>query len=121
MSEHHLQRIEALITQAQEFLYLIQRNQAPDMDTFDYVQKTQFEALRDLGPIDPNTQYLSQIRVRMQYLEGLNREMIEVIKKLLADSRNQLKTRSVQRRGISGYQRSLFGRNRGKGVWRGRG
>jgi hypothetical protein len=121
MSEYHLQCIESLITQAQEFLYTVQRNQAPNMDTFDHVQKTQFESLKALGPISHTTPYLNQIRVRMEYLESLNREMIEVIKKLLADSRNQLKARTTQRRGISGYQRSLFGRNRGKGVWRGRG
>ena len=121
MSANHLQHIEALITQAQEFLYAVQRNQAPDMDSFDHIQKTQFQALKALGPVPPDTPYLSQIRVRMEYLESLNREMIEVIKKLLTDSRNQLKAKTTQRRGISGYQRSLFGRNRGKGVWRGRG
>ena len=121
MSAQHLQRIEFMIKHAQEFLYTVQRNIAPDMDLFDENQAKYFELLKVLGPVPLNSPYLVQIRSRMMYLESLNTEMVKVIKKLLNDSRNQLKTTSTRKRGMSGNQRSLFGRSRGKGIWRGQG
>ncbi len=121
MSAKHLQKVEALIHHAQNFLYTVQKNQAPDIEAFDLVHTEHFEALKELGQISWTTPYLNQIKMRMLYLESLNAEMIKVIKKLLSDSRNRLKTTSTHRRGISGYQRSLFGRSRGKGIWRGQG
>jgi hypothetical protein len=58
----------------------------------------------------------------MVYLDEFNNEMIKVIRKLLSDSRNQLQSTSTRKRGLTGYQRSLFGRQtRGKGKWRGQG
>lgn len=121
MSEQHLHRVEALIHHAQQFLYSVQRNQAPDMDAFDAGHIEHFEALKALGPIAQTSPYLSQIQTRMLYLESLNDEMVKVIRKLLSDSRNRLKDSSTKKRGLTGYQRSLFGQNRGKGKWRGRG
>jgi hypothetical protein len=121
MSQAHLQRVEALIKHAQTFLYQVQRNEAPDLDEFNAGHYEHFEALKQLGPIPTSSPYLSQIGMRMQYLDDLNSEMIEVIKKLLSNSRNQLSTTSTRKRGLTGYQRSLFGRSRGKGKWRGQG
>ena len=121
MSAEYLQHLEEMIHHAQEFLYSMQRNIAPNMDTFDEIQASNFEKLKSLGPVDIRSPYFTQIRARLLYFESLNDEMIKVIKKLLSDSRNKLKKTSTSRRGISGYQRSLFGRSRGKGMWRGRG
>ena len=121
MSELHLRRVEALIQNAQGFLYSVQRNEAPDMASFDEKHTEHFDALRALGPVHPNSPYLSQIQTRMLYLEQLNSEMINVIRKLLSDSRNSLQKSSTHKRGLTGYQKSLFGQSRGKGVWRGRG
>jgi hypothetical protein len=121
MSEHHLRRVEALIKNAQTFLYSIQKNEAPDLETFDQQQVEHFEALKGLGPVSLASPYMVQIRTRMAYLEELNTEMVQVIKKLLSDSRNSLQKSSSHKRGLTGYQRSLFGQSRGKGKWRGRG
>jgi hypothetical protein len=121
MSELHLQRVEALIHHAQAFLYSVQRNEAPDLEAFDAAHVEHFEALKALGPVSATSFYLAQIRTRMTYLEELNAEMIKVIRKLLSDSRNQLQTSSTRKRGLTGYQRSLFGQSRGKGKWRGQG
>lgn len=121
MSEQHLHRIEALIHHAQQFLYSVQRNEAPDLEAFDTAHGEHFEALKSLGPIHPSSHFLQQYQMRMLYLESLNDEMVKVIKKLLSDSRNQLQTTSDRKRNLTGYQRSLFGNSRGKGKWRGRG
>ena len=121
MSENHLRRVEALIHNAQSFLYKIQKNEAPDLETFDQQQVEHFTALKALGPVPLASPYLSQIRTRMIYLEELNTEMVKVIKRLLSDSRNNLQKSSTSKRGLTGYQRSLFGQSRGKGRWRGRG
>ena len=122
MSEVHLRRVEALIHNAQNFLYSVQRNEAPDLVNFDARHSEHFDALRALGPVPPTSPYLNQIQSRMLYLEQLNSEMINVIRKLLNDSRNSLQKSSTHKRGLTGYQRSLFGRqSRGKGKWRGRG
>ena len=120
MSVQHLQQVEALIKQAQEFLYTVQRNQAPDMDAFDRYHDEHFQSLKALGPVDLRSPYLPQLTSRMEYLESLNREMIQVVQRLLEHSRTKLQSRSTSRRGVTGYQRSLFGRPRGKGVWRGK-
>ena len=121
MSQDHLHQVEALIQHAQGFLYRVQRNEAPDLGTFDAAHAEHFERLQQLGPIHPNSPYVAQVSMRMQYLNDLNSEMIQVIRKLLSDSRNQLSTTSTRKRGLTGYQRSLFGRSRGKGKWRGQG
>ena len=122
MSERHLHCVEALIHHAQHFLYRIQRNEAPDLGAFDVGHDEHFEALKALGPISQTSPYLAQFQTRMVYLDELNNEMIKVIRKLLSDSRNQLQSTSTRKRGLTGYQRSLFGRqSRGKGKWRGRG
>ena len=122
MSQEHLQRVESLIHHAQHFLYSVQRNEAPDLGSFDTAHEEHFAALQALGQIQLESPYLPQIQMRMLYLDELNTEMIKVIRKLLSDSRNQLKTTSTRKRGLTGYQRSLFGRQgRGKGKWRGRG
>lgn len=121
MSEQHLMRVEALIQNAQNFLYSVQRDEAPDLENFDRIHIEQFENLKGLGPIMFSSPYMAQIRMRMLYLDELNAEMIKVIKKLLSDSRNSLQKSSTHKRGLTGYQRSLFGQSRGKGKWRGRG
>ena len=121
MSEHHLRRVEALIQNTQGFLYSVQRNEAPDLGAFDQRHAEHFEALRALGPIPLASPYMVQTRTRMLYLEELNTEMIKVVRKLLSDSRNSLQKSSTHKRGLSGYQRSLFGKSRGKGRWRGHG
>ena len=121
MSDQHLSRVEALIQNAQNFLYSVQRNEAPDMETFDQVHMEHFNFLRSLGPVTINSPYMAQLRMRMLYLDELNAEMIKVINKLLSDSRNSLQKSSTHKRGLTGYQRSLFGQSRGKGKWRGRG
>ena len=121
MSAQHLQVVEALIKHAQEFLYTVQRNQAPNIEVFDQYQTHLFSDLKRLGAIPHLSPFLNQIQTRMTYLESLNQEMILVIKKLLSDSRNKLSSASTTRRGLTGYQRSLLGRNRGKGIWRGQG
>ena len=122
MSEQHLQRVEALIHHAQRFLYQVQRNEAPNLEAFDAGHNEHFDELRALGTVELTSPYLPQIQMRMLYLDELNNEMIKVIRKLLSDSRNQLQSTSTRKRGLTGYQRSLFGRqNRGKGKWRGQG
>jgi hypothetical protein len=121
MSEQHLRRVEALIHNAQTFLYSVQRGEAPNLETFDQTHSEHFDSLRSIGPISLNSPYMTQIQARMVYLEELNAEMIKVIKKLLSDSRNSLQKSSTHKRGLTGYQRSLFGQSRGKGKWRGRG
>ena len=121
MSEQHLMRVEALIQNAQNFLYSVQRNEAPDLETFDRTHIEHFEYLKGLGPIMLSSPYMAQVRMRMLYLDELNAEMVKVIKKLLSDSRNSLQKSSTHKRGLTGYQRSLFGQSRGKGKWRGRG
>ena len=121
MSAQYLQHLEIMIKHAQEFLYSMQRNIAPNMEAFDQVQIRNFEILKSLGPIDVRSPYFSQIRARLLYFESLNDEMIKVIQKLLSDSKYKLKSTSTRRRGLSGYQRSLLGRSRGKGMWRGQG
>ena len=121
MSQEHLQQVEALVQHAQSFLYQVQRNEAPDLEGFDQAHGEHFEQLKQLGPIDSKSPYAAQASMRMRYLDDLNSEMIKVIRKLLSDSRNQLSTTSTRKRGLTGYQRSLFGRSRGKGKWRGQG
>ena len=121
MSAEYLHHLESMIQHAQEFLYSMQRNVAPDMDAFDEIQIRNFERLKSFGPIDIRSPYFSQIKARLLYFESLNDEMVKVIKKLLSDSKSKLKSTSTRRRGITGYQKSLFGRNRGKGIWRGQG
>lgn len=121
MSADYLHHLESMIQHAQEFLYSMQRNIAPDMDVFDEIQIRNFETLKSFGAVDIHSPYFSQIKARLLYFESLNNEMVKVIKKLLSDSKNKLKTTSTKRRGITGYQKSLFGRSRGKGMWRGQG
>lgn len=122
MSVAHLQVVEALIGQAQDFLTSVQQNVAPDMEAFDMAQAASFDALVALGPIDPASEYAEHLRGRMEYLETLNNEMVLVVRRLLGDARNDLQTTSTARRGLTGYQRSLMSSaSRGKGVWRGQG
>lgn len=121
MSEAHLQCVEKLISHAQTFLRTVQRNEAPDFEVFDRVQAELFEALKALGPVQIASPYMPQVRARMAHLEFLNREMIMVVKKLMGDTRTKLQSSSTNRRAMTGYQRSLFGRSgRGKGIWRGK-
>jgi hypothetical protein len=121
MSAAHLQCVEKLISHAQGFLRTVQRNEAPDLELFDSTQAQLFEELKALGPVQIASPYMPQVRTRMAHLEFLNREMIMVIKKLLGDTQSKLQSSSTNRRAMTGYQRSLFGRaSRGKGMWRGK-
>ena len=122
MSAAHLQCVEHLITHAQGFLQTVQRNEAPDLTSFDQLQAEYFEALKALGPLPEGSPYLTQYRARMEHLERLNAEMIMVVRRLMGDTQGKLQSSSSNRRAMTGYQRSLFGRSsRGKGVWRGQG
>ena len=121
MSEAHLVCVEKLISHAQTFLRTVQRNEAPDLEAFDGSQAQLLEQLKALGPVPLTSPYMPQVRTRMAHLEFLNREMILVIKKLMGDTQVRLKSSSTNRRAMTGYQRSLFGRaSRGKGMWRGK-
>ena len=117
---NHLTHIETLISVAQEFLYLAQREEAPDIDLFYQIQVEQKQLLDDLGPIHPNHPQVSMIASRMEYLLTLNEEVTLVIQKLMQGIKLQLAQNQTHRKTLTGYQQSVLTTSQ-KGIWRGQG
>jgi hypothetical protein len=117
---NHLTHIETLISIAQEFLYLAQREEAPDIDLFYQIQVEQKQLLDDLGPVSPHHPQVSMIASRMEYLLTLNEEVTLVIQKLMQGIKLQLAQNQTHRKTLTGYQQSVLTPSQ-KGIWRGQG
>jgi hypothetical protein len=117
---NHLTHIEILISAAQEFLYLAQREEAPDIEMFYQIQVEQKNLLDELGPVSVNHPQVSMISSRMEYLVSLNEEVALVIQKLMQGIKVQLAQNQTHRKTLTGYQQSVLTTSQ-KGIWRGQG
>jgi hypothetical protein len=116
---NHLDRIELMISASQDFLYSVQRNDAPDIELFYQIQAEQTEALNHLNPVPNHHPQATVIASRIEYLLSLNEEIKGVIQQLMNDIKLQLAQNQTNRKTLTGYQQSVIGTNRG--VWRGQG
>ena len=115
----HLEHLELMITAAQDFLYSVQRNEAPDVELFYQIQAEQTNALNALPTLTVYHPQASVVASRIEYLLSLNEEVKEVVEKLMLDIKQQLSQNQTNRKTLTGYQQSVLGTNRG--VWRGQG
>lgn len=113
MSAAHLNRIDALAELLRETLTDLRAGQAPDLEAFGATLDSRFQALTELGPIEPESPVAERCRARLEALEALRVQLDAALGDVREETRLRLGRIKNGRRSIGAYRSSFEGARRG--------